>query len=211
MILRHLRLPFLQPSASTAATFTSKPSRAFASACLLVVVGVLAGSAGGCAGTDHVALWEQSLSQAEIEESAGNIEEAEIDYLSALERAREHLEAPDVSDSLLNIGSFYRRQGESEKAQAALEESLQLEQQLSGLQGEALMWRLAELAALHWDAGEYERGRPLVDRLRPLLDLHGAGLGAPETEFLQQVISAYDAESRRRTHKMNEAGEAPAP
>lgn len=130
----------------------------------IVVVALL--SLQGC--SIQSAYWGANTSVGLQAEKEGKIDQAETELRLALVRARNHLTPEDVSNSLYNLGQFYKRQKVLSDAIRYLSESLQLEETLSGPASERTGRRLAELAIVHWMDGNINEGRVLAERLRPL-------------------------------------------
>ncbi len=119
----------------------------------------------GCAKPVQKAYWGANTSVALEEEKKGNFEQAEREFRLALQRAKNHLDKKVISDSLYNLGSFYRTQDHISSAIEYLKESLLLEESLSGPSSQRTGRRMAELAAAYFMEGNFVDGLPLAERL----------------------------------------------
>jgi TPR repeat protein len=122
-----------------------------------------------CSGGIQQAYWSANTSVGFQSEKEGNLDRAEIELRLALNRAKRYLAQEDVSDSLYNLGQFYKRQERMPEAIQFLSDSLQLEETLSGPASERTGRRLAELSIAYLRDQNYNDGRPFAERLRPLL------------------------------------------
>lgn len=112
------------------------------------------------------AYFDANLATARRLEAKGNNGEAEKEYRLAVWRARNHLQEQDVSDALYSLGQFYRHLGRGSDAIRELQESLAIQQRLSGDTDVRTGRRLAELAAAFLVNRELAEARPLIERLR---------------------------------------------
>lgn len=141
----------------------------------------------GCASDIQRTYWNANSGVASAEAKKGNYEKAETEYRLALQRAKNHLGQKEVSDSLYNLGSFYRRQERLPYAIEFLKQSMLLEESISGPSSERTGRRMAELAAAYLMEDNFVDGRPLSKRLQ---GLSGKFTGA-ELVFINKVLEAY--------------------
>ena len=139
----------------------------------------------GCAGGTQQTSWDANTSIAFSNERKGHIIEAESDYQRALFRARSHLSRNHVSDSLYNMGAFYLRNGMAAKAVAPLEESVTLEESLSGPGSERTGRRLATLTRAYLHNGDTVKAFSLAARLEPLARLYSG----EERAFIDAIVT----------------------
>ena len=166
----------------------------------------------GCAADIQRAYWTTGTAAAGEEEKKGNIEQAEKEYRRALQRAKNHLGQKEISDSLYNLGSFYRTQKRLSYAIEYLKESLSLEETLSGPSSERTGRRIAELAAAYYMDDNFIDGPPLANRLQGLVD-HFMG---NELFVVNKILEAYrgdpvkDANDIARLTPLAEKGDTKA-
>lgn len=141
-----------------------------------------------CAGGIQKTYWGAGNTVAFDEEQKGNFETAENEYKRALWRAENHLTENEVSDSLYNLGAFYRRQERIPDAIKYLEKSVAIEESLSGPSSEKTGRRLAELSVAYYMDGNWNKGKELADRLKPLTSLYSGS----ELEFVNKLINEYN-------------------
>lgn len=120
----------------------------------------------GCASDIQQAYWAANTGVAGEEARKGNYEKAETEFKLALQRAKSHLGKEEISDSLYNLGSFYRVQKRLPYAIEYLKASMSLEENLSGPSSERTGRRMAELAATYLMEDNFVDGRPLAKRLQ---------------------------------------------
>jgi tetratricopeptide (TPR) repeat protein len=152
-------------------------------AALLVVIFLFV----GCGSTIQKTYWAANTGVAVEDEKKGDTEQAEKEFKLALQRARNHLGQKEISDSLYNIGSFYRKQERLPYAIKYLKESLALEESLSGPSSERTGRRMAELAAAYLMEDNFVDGVPLAKRLQGLVD----NFTGNELVFVNKVLEAY--------------------
>lgn len=141
----------------------------------------------GCSSGIQRTYWAANTGVASEEAKKGEYEKAEADYRRALQRAKNHLGQKEVSDSLYNLGSFYRRQERLPHAIAYLKESMLLEESLSGPSSERTGRRMAELAAAYLMEDNFVDGKPLAKRLQGLADKFTGN----ELVFINKVLETY--------------------
>lgn len=139
--------------------------------------------------------WSANTSTAFQAEKEGDLERAEIELRLALNRASKHLTPQDVSNSLYNLGTFYRRQNQMPEAIRYLSESLKLEESLSGLSSERTGRRLAELAAAYLQDQNFNEGRRLSERLRPLASKYTG----QERPVVEAILAEYQKKPEEYT------------
>lgn len=155
---------------------------------ILIVVALAASLLGGCAAGMQKAYWDAGTGVAIDEERKGDYEAAEIEYKKALWRAENMLTPAEVSDSLYNLGSFYRRQQRANEAIPYLIESLRLEETLSGAASDKTGRRVAELALAYLGNGDRGKAAPLVERLKALASLYAG----KERETVNRIIEEFN-------------------
>ncbi len=165
-----------------------------------------------CATDTQRAYWAANTGVASSEARKGNYEKAETEYRLALQRAKNHLGQKEVSDSLYNLGSFYRMQERLPYAIEYLKESMLLEESLSGPSSERTGRRMAELAAAYLMEDNFIDGKPLAKRLQALV----GNFSGNELDFIKKVLEAYrgdpakDASEVARLTPLAEKGDAKA-
>jgi TPR repeat protein len=178
----------------------------------LVVFAVSVFLLAGCASDIQRAYWAANTGVASGEAKKGDYEKAETEYRLALQRAKNHLGQKEISDSLYNLGSFYRRQEHLSYAIEYLKESMVLEESLSGPSSERTGRRMAELAAAYIMEDNFVDGKPLAKRLQGLAD----NFTGNELDFVNKVLEAYrgdpvkDASEVSRLTPLAEKGDAKA-
>jgi hypothetical protein len=141
----------------------------------------------GCASDIQRTYWAANTGVAIDESRKENYEKAETEYRLALQRAKNHLGQKEISDSLYNLGSFYRKQERLSYAIEYLKESMLLEESLSGPSSERTGRRMAELAAAYLMEDNFVDGRPLAKRLQGL----AGNFTGNELAFINKVLEAY--------------------
>lgn len=139
------------------------------------------------------AYWGAGTSVALDEERKGNIQEAETELKVALARADRELDDEKLVSSLYNLGAFYRRQNRLSDAIHYLNESLKLEEKVSGASSERTGRILAELAAAYAMEGNFFEGRAYADRLKPLAKYYSGN----EALFVEKVFEAYAIDTEK--------------
>lgn len=166
----------------------------------------------GCASNIQKAYWAANTGVASEEAKKGNYEKAETEYRLALQRAKNHLEQKEISDSLYNLGSFYRTQNRLSYAIEYLKESVLLEENLSGPSSARTGRRIAELAAAYLMEDNFVDGKPLSKRLQGLVGNYSGN----ELIFVNKLLEAYqgdpakDAIEVARLIPLTEKGDAKA-
>lgn len=101
---------------------------------------------------------------------------------------------PELESNLLyNAGQAYRKHGVLLEAERLLRRSSEIEEKVSGPDSIKTMRRLAELAAVYFQLGQYEDGLPYAKRLIPVAtDYTGS-----ERKFLLLIFDSYGKELRK--------------
>jgi TPR repeat protein len=141
----------------------------------------------GCAGNIQKRYWEAGNSAAFDAERQGDLSRAEQELLGALARAENQLGTEEVSSSLYNLGSFYRRQGRIPEAIQYFKRSLALEEQLSGPASVKTGRRLAELVIAYNMDSDWPNGKALAERLKPMAPLYSGS----ERATVDAIIAEY--------------------
>jgi hypothetical protein len=144
----------------------------------------------GCASDIQKAYWAANTGMANEEAKKGNYEKAETEYRLALQRAKNHLDQKEISDSLYNLGSFYRMQKRLSYAIEYLKESVSLEESLSGPSSVRTGRRIAELAATYLMEDNFVDGKPLSKRLQGLVGNYSGN----ELIFVNKLLEAYQGD-----------------
>jgi uncharacterized protein YceK len=91
------------------------------------------------------------------------------------------------SQRLLNLALIKRALKKFDEAEVLLQESLRIEETLTGPSSEKVGRRLAELAAVKYQKAQYIEGFPLLERLEPIAS-HYSG---PDRFFVSALFHCY--------------------
>jgi TPR repeat protein len=153
----------------------------------------------GCAGGIQKLFWDANTSVAFEDEKKGNLTQAEVGYLRALRRARNHLTPEDISNSLYNLGRFYARQKRLPNAIKHLQESIELEEKTSGYSSVRTGKRIVALANVRLMENNINDGLPLVERLKPI----ASKFTGAEREWINKVLEAYKEKPEEYAKELN--------
>jgi tetratricopeptide (TPR) repeat protein len=144
--------------------------------------------------------YEQTCSEAERDGRLGDAEEA---CRRALINVRVgHVGPAAESQALYNLGRIKRKARKLDEAEALLTESLKVQDTVSAPDAMRTGRRLAELAALHGQAGRYKEGWPYVERLMPI----GNRYSGQERAMVKLIFQVY-AQEYRKLGMQNEAAQ----
>ena len=152
----------------------------------------------GCASDIQKAYWAANTGMANEEAKKGNYEKAETEYRLALQRAKNHLDQKEISDSLYNLGSFYRMRQRLSLAIEYLKQSMLLEESLSGPSSVRTGRRMAELAAAYFMEDNFVDGKPLAKRLQGLVGNYSGN----ELIFINKLLDAYQGDPAKDTSEV---------
>ena len=147
----------------------------------------------GCNRTIQKTYWYSNTAMGVEGEEQGNFQKAEIEYRLALQRAQNHLDQEEISDSLYNLGSFYRKQERLPEAIRYLSKSLSLEESLTGPSSVRTGRRMAELAAAYLMEDNLVDGLPLAKRLQRL----AGKFEGSELEFINLLLKEYEGDAAK--------------
>ena len=121
------------------------------------------------------------------EARSGNLTKAVEHYRAALWRAKNHLDAAEISSAYYNLGKTLRQQGRFEQSVEALFESINYAAKAGTFDALATGRRHVEIAASYAGLGRWKTGAPYVKRLVSIHDEYSG----QEAEFVRILFREY--------------------